>query len=272
MSVRHSPDWQCDRSLSVVLPAYNEAHRLPATLAAIRPYLDEHFAEYEVIVVDDGSTDATPRAVKALQPAWPALLLLSQPRNLGKGAAVRRGCLAAKGDLVLYMDADLATPIEEIEGMLPYLERGSHGAVVGVRTYQEDESKWRRVIGLMLQVLAHLIVFEKAVVDSQCGFKCFTRDVCREIFARSMVDGGMFDIELFFIMHRLRISVYYQPVHWANKPGSTINVLKCMLFDPVDLLRIRLRGALGRYARASDTLAGTLMESEAETRCRKASH
>jgi len=272
MSAFDRRDWQCDRSLSVVLPAYNESHRLPATLASIRPYLDAHFAEYEVIVVDDGSSDATAAAVKSFQTAWPGLVLLSQPRNLGKGAAVRRGCLAAKGDLVLYMDADLATPIEEIEGMLPYLERGSHGAVVGVRTYQEDESKWRRVVGLILQVLAHLIVFEKAVVDSQCGFKCFTRGVCREIFARSIIDGGMFDVELFFIMHRLRISVYYQPVHWVNKPGSTINVLRCMLFDPIDLARIRLRGLLGRYGRASDKLSGAVIEDQTETRCQKASH
>jgi dolichyl-phosphate beta-glucosyltransferase len=254
--------------LSVVLPAFNEAHRLPATLTSIRPYLDAHFREYEVIVVDDGSADRTLGVVRELQAAWPNLRLLVQTHNQGKGAAVRRGCLAATGDLVLFMDADLATPIEEIEGMLPHLEVGSHGAVVGVRTYQEDESKWRRVLGLTLQMLAHLIVFERAVVDSQCGFKCFTRNACRETFARSRINGGMFDIELFFIMHRLRIPVYYEPVHWKNKPGSTINILRCILLDPIDLIRIRVNGILGRYGHANDGWTVAAVDGQTETRWR----
>ena len=152
-------------------------------------------------------------------------------------------------DLVLFMDADLATPIEELDLMLPQFRRGEAKAVVGVRTYQENESKWRRILGLSLQILAHLIVFEKAVIDSQCGFKCFTYDACRQVFTRSRVDGGMFDVELFFIMHRLRIPVHYQPVHWINKEGSRIRIVRCMIFDPIDLLAIRLRGALGMYQR-----------------------
>jgi len=235
------------QSLAVVIPAYNESHRLPGTLAAIRPYLDSRFATYEVIVVDDGSADGTPEIVEDLRKTWPNLILLRQPRNMGKGAAVRRGCLAANCDVVLFMDADLATPIEEFDSMLPVFSRGEYKAVVGVRTYQELESKWRRVVGLVLQLMAHVIVFEKAVIDSQCGFKCFSREACRDLFARSRVDGGMFDVELFFIMHRLGIRVYYQPVHWENKAGSRINVLRCMLFDPIDLFGIRLRGAVGVY-------------------------
>ncbi len=237
-------------SLSIVIPAYNESHRLPETLSSIRPYLDSHFTHYEVIVVDDGSSDGTPQLVETARAAWSNLVLLRQPSNLGKGAAVRRGCLQARCDLVLFMDADLATPIEELDAILPQFELGDYKAVVGVRTYQESEPKWRRVVGLSLQLLAHIVVFEKAVIDSQCGFKCFSRDVCRDVFSRSQVDGGMFDVELFFIMHRLGISVYYQPVHWVNRAGSRINFLKCILFDPFDLIAIRFRGALGRYKQA----------------------
>ena len=234
-------------SLSVVLPAFNETHRLPATLTTIRPYLDSNFRDYEVLVVDDGSSDGTPELVKEAARTWPNLKLLIQPRNMGKGRAVKRGCLEARCDLVMFMDSDLATPIEELNAMLPHFQRGTHRAVVGVRTYQEDESKWRRIVGLGLQILAHLIVFERAVIDSQCGFKCFTRDVAQTVFAASRVDGGMFDVELFFLMHRLNIPVYYQPVHWNNKDGSRINVMKCMFLDPLDLVRIRLRGATGQY-------------------------
>lgn len=234
-------------SLAVVIPAYNESHRLPDTLRAIRPYLDSRFAHYEVIVVDDGSSDGTPGVVEELCGGWSNLTLLRQPRNMGKGAAVRRGCLAANSDVVLFMDADLATPIEEFDSMIPLFSRGEYNAVVGARTYQELESKWRRVVGLVLQLLAHIIVFEKAVIDSQCGFKSFSREACRALFSRARVDGGMFDVELFFLMHRLGIAVRYQPVHWENKAGSRINILRCMLFDPVDLIAIRLRGIAGVY-------------------------
>jgi dolichyl-phosphate beta-glucosyltransferase len=234
-------------SLSVIIPAYNESHRLPATLSTIRPYLDRRFKHYEVIVVDGGSTDGSAGLVEDIRRNWPNLVLLRQPRNMGKGSGVRTGCLAANCDLVLFTDADLATPIEELDLMLPQFGSGEEKAVVGVRTYQELESKWRRVIGLTLQLMAHLIVFEKAVVDSQCGFKCFTRSVSTKIFSRSRVDGGMFDVELFFIMHRLGIPVYYQPVHWVNKAGSRISILRCVLLDPIDLLAIRIRGSLGRY-------------------------
>jgi dolichyl-phosphate beta-glucosyltransferase len=244
-------------SLTVVLPTFNESHRLPQTLREIKGYLHERFPVHEVIVVDDGSKDGTGEIVEDWARSWPQLSLIRQPRNFGKGAAVRRGCLAGTCDVVLFMDADHATPIESIESMLNHIGPGRYGAVVGVRTYQEDESKWRRIVGLSLQILAHLIVFERAVVDSQCGFKCFSRDVARRIFSLQKTDGGMFDVELFFLMHRLNIPVYYEPVRWKNKDGSRINFLKCFFLDPIDLIRIRWRGLAGTYSRVSSQ-AGAL--------------
>lgn len=238
-------------SLSVVLPAFNEEHRLPDTLTAVHVYLARRFPKHEVIVVDDGSSDATPNLVERFQHSWPSLKLLRQPSNMGKGAALKRGCLAASCDLVLFMDSDLATPIEEVELMLPHLQASGYGVVAGIRTYQEDESKWRRIVGLSLQILAHLIVFEKAVIDSQCGFKCFTNKAAKELFSRTQISGGMIDVELFFLMHRLEIPVYYQPVHWKNKPGSRINFARCMIMDPFDLLAIRMRGLSGGYQLSS---------------------
>jgi dolichyl-phosphate beta-glucosyltransferase len=234
--------------LSVVLPAFNESHRLPLTLSEIRPYLETRFPRHEVIVVDDGSTDATADIVRSTARDWPQLRLLQQPKNLGKGAAVKRGVLESSGDLVLFMDADHATPIEEMELVLPHLESGTYRAVVGVRTYQHDDSKWRRIMGLSLQILTHLIVFDRAVVDSQCGFKCFGSDVAKRIFGLTRIDGGMFDVEIFVIMHRIGVNVLYQPVHWTNKAGSRINFIRCMLLDPVDMVIIRLNSMLGRYS------------------------
>jgi dolichyl-phosphate beta-glucosyltransferase len=242
-------------SLSVVLPAFNETHRLPETLSTLRPYLAANFGQYEVIVVDDGSTDGTADMIRTLAHSWPELRVLVQPRNMGKGAAVKRGMLDASMDIVMFMDSDLATPMEEIEDFLPHFRRGVP-AVVGVRTYQQDESKWRRVLGLSLQIIAHVIVFERAVVDSQCGFKVFTRDAARRIFSLVRVRGGMFDVEIFAIMHRLGIDVHYQPVHWVNKAGSRINILRCMVFDIVDMVAIRYYRTLHCYERETAVRLG----------------
>jgi dolichyl-phosphate beta-glucosyltransferase len=234
--------------LSVVLPAYNESHRLPRTLSELRPYLDARFPKHEIVVVDDGSTDGTADIVREAARAWPQVRLLQQPRNMGKGAAVKRGVLESAGDLILFMDADHATPIAEMENFLPHLETGDYRAVVGVRTYQHDDSKWRRIMGLSLQILTHLIVFDRAVIDSQCGFKCFGADVGKRVFGLTRIKGGMFDVEIFVIMHKLGIRILYQPVHWTNKAGSRINFVRCMLLDPVDMAIIRLNAMLGRYS------------------------
>jgi len=236
------------KSLSVVIPAYNESKRIGQTFREIRPWLDEHFARrYEVLVVDDGSRDNTTAIIDDECKQWPELQLLRQPRNLGKGAAVRRGCLAARNDYVLFMDADHATPIEELKSFFPKLEQG-FDVVAGVRTFQECESRSRRIMGLGLLMLAHLIVFDKAVVDSQCGFKLFKRDACQKIFSRCRIDGGMIDVEIFHIAHHSDVRIYYAPVFWDNKAGSTITVWKCILFDPFDLMAIRLRYSRGVYA------------------------
>jgi len=237
----------CDIFLSVVIPTYNEAHRLPQTLGEIFPYLNEKFSRYEVIIVDDNSPDHTATLVMKQAETVPNLRVLVQPRRFGKGASVRRGCMAAKGDYVLFMDADHSTPIQELDRMLSLLEDNHTNVIVGVRTYQEDESRLRRVVGLSLQILAHLIVFRKAVIDSQCGFKLFSKEAVSHLFPYCRINGGMLDIELFFLMHAFDVSCYYQPVHWKNKPGSRINIVRCMILDPIDLLKIRLRWALGVY-------------------------
>jgi dolichyl-phosphate beta-glucosyltransferase len=236
------------KTLSVVIPAYNEKNRIVQTFTEIRSWLDQYFQNrYEVIVVDDGSRDNTVQIIEEEIKKWPQLQLIRQPRNLGKGAAVRRGCLAAINDYVLFMDADHATPIEELRAFFPKIESG-FDIIVGVRCFQENESRSRRIMGLSLLILAHLIVFGKAVVDSQCGFKLFRRDVCQEIFSRCRINGGMIDVEIFHIAHQLGRHIWFAPVYWDNKAGSTINVLRCIVFDPFDLLFIRSRGIRGVYS------------------------
>jgi dolichyl-phosphate beta-glucosyltransferase len=137
--------------------------------------------------------------------------------------------------------------------MVPALDKLDCGAVAGVRTYQEDERRWRRIVGLIAQLLAHLVVFRKAVCDSQCGFKLFTRETVHAVFPYCRVNGGMIDVEVFSLLHAFRIPCRFQAVHWTNKEGSRINVIRCMMLDPLDMLRIRFRHAMGTYARAVST-------------------
>lgn len=236
--------------LSVVIPAYNEEHRLGQTLSACIAYLKDQALSVEIIVVDDGSRDRTPEIARAFAAEWPDLRVLVQERNRGKGAALRRGCLEARGRFVMFMDADHATQIDEIEQFLPLCQEG-YGMVAGVRTFQEGESRLRRIIGLGFLIFAHLFVFRKAVVDSQCGFKCFTREAAQTIFSLSRTNGGTIDVEIFYLAHKLEIPIYFVPVHWHNAPGSTINIWRCIIQDPIDMFNIRWRDFTGRYGRPS---------------------
>ena len=233
--------------LSVVIPAYNESHRIERTMREVLAYLTTADHAFELIVVDDGSTDSTAELV--LANSNPAVRLLRLPKNLGKGAAVRAGCLEARGDCILFMDADHSTRIEEVESFVPLLEQG-HDLVVGVRTYQDGESRSRRVMGLTFLIFAHLFVFRKAVVDSQCGFKAFTRSAAQLIFSNCRNNGGTIDVEIFYLAHKFGLNIFFAPVHWRNAPGSTITIWKCILRDPFDMLLIRLRDLLNRYSKS----------------------
>tara|TARA_B100000315_G_C14117898_1_gene381160 strand:- start:9 stop:452 length:444 start_codon:yes stop_codon:yes gene_type:complete len=147
------------------------------------------------------------------------------------------------------MDADHSTRIEEVESFVPLLEQG-HDLVVGVRTYQDGESRSRRVMGLTFLIFAHLFVFRKAVVDSQCGFKAFTRSAAQLIFSNCRNNGGTIDVEIFYLAHKFGLNIFFAPVHWRNAPGSTITIWKCILRDPFDMLLIRLRDLLNRYSKS----------------------
>jgi dolichyl-phosphate beta-glucosyltransferase len=227
--------------LSVVIPAFNETHRIQSTLDACRLFLDGRDWPYEVIVVDDGSLDDTVDLVQGVANSWPELRVLQLPVNQGKGAAVRAGCLQAAGERVLFMDADHSTRIEYIDAFLPHLDKDIE-IVAGVRAFQEGESAVRRLLGRGFLRLARLIVFRQAVADSQCGFKCFTREAAQAIFPRTRINGGTIDVEILSYAHRLNLPVHFEPVEWQNAAGSTISPLRCMVQDPIDMIRIRLRG------------------------------
>jgi dolichyl-phosphate beta-glucosyltransferase len=217
-------------TLSLVLPAYNESLRLPPYLATIRPYLDAQYRDaYEVIVVDDGSSDHLQDALSRLCGDWPQLTLARHPRNLGKGAAVRTGIQAARGDRVLFADADGATPIEEEQRLRTALTAGADVAI-GSRLVTDSQvmrqRTWRRaMVGRAFAAVARRL-FSLPVQDTQCGFKMFRRAAAQHLFALAQENGYLFDIEILALARQLGLRVAEVPINWADRPGSRLSLWK----------------------------------------------
>ncbi|WP_131741516.1 dolichyl-phosphate beta-glucosyltransferase [Actinomadura roseirufa] len=210
----------CDPvELTVVIPAYNELARLPRTLDAVRAHLDRGTDRWELIVVDDGSRDGTARPVRAAARADPRIRLLRTPANRGKGHAVRTGVLASRGRLVLVTDADLATPVEELDLLRPSLDLG-FDAAIGSRSRVRRHPLRRpaaRLGRLLIRILA-----VRGIADTQCGFKLFDGDRARTVFAVARVDGWAFDVEILSLFARRGWPVAEVPVRWRHRAGSKI--------------------------------------------------
>jgi dolichyl-phosphate beta-glucosyltransferase len=227
--------------LSVVVPAYNESHRILPSLHRIFTYLDTTHPDHEVIVVDDGSTDGTIALVRQQCGRRAKLRLVSYGHNRGKGYAVRTGALAAQGDIVLFSDADLSTPIEEVEKMLPFIERG-YDLVIGSRAHAEAEIRqhqpfYREGAGKLFNALVRLVV-RLPFHDTQCGFKLLRREPLLPILRRLEVDRFAFDVELIALAQAMGLKVAEVPVVWVNSPQSRVGLwYGAQAFT--DLLRIR---------------------------------
>jgi dolichyl-phosphate beta-glucosyltransferase len=244
-------------SLSVVIPSYQETIRLARTLTEVLPFLETRFNSFEVVIVDDPGADGSYTAIAANFLLDPRIRFLRQRRRLGKGASLRRGLLESRYDLVLFMDADHTTPIQEVEKFISNVSSGDQLVLIGgVRAYQEDESKKRRIIGICAQLLFHLVIFSKAVPDSQCGFKLLTRASINRLLPLSRTKGGMIDAELFYLAQRNGVQCLFEPVRWRNKAGSKINLLKCLFVDVVEVFVIRFRGWFGVYRNAQKDTHG----------------
>ncbi len=231
--------------LSVIIPAYNEARRLPPYLAAVREHLHQHYAStHEVIVVDDGGSDHLGDVLKTFSDAWPALRVIRHPQNLGKGAAVRTGIMAARGRRLLYADADGATPIQEEEKLSAALEAGADLAV-GSRLLDADDvvrhRTWRRaIIGRSFAAVARLLL-SLPVQDTQCGFKMLRAEPGKRLFELSRETGYLFDLEILALAQRCGYQVAEIPIHWADQPGSRLNMRQESRRILGDLWRVRRR-------------------------------
>jgi dolichyl-phosphate beta-glucosyltransferase len=232
------------RMLSVVVPAYNERDRLPPTLERMRDYLDAGGEEYEVIVVDDGSNDCTADAASAMCAGWPHLQVLRHQRNSGKGAAIRTGMLAARGDLRLFSDADLSTPIEE----LPNLRRelgGDCQVVIASRAVDRTlvdvhQERRRELMGRAYNRLIQLVVLP-GLHDTQCGFKLFTATAAIACFEPLRTTRFGFDAEVLLRARKRGWRIAEVPVRWSHVEASRVHPLRDSSVMLWDLLRLRFR-------------------------------
>jgi dolichyl-phosphate beta-glucosyltransferase len=237
--------------LSIVIPAYNEALRLGSTLEKVRQYLVSRNYSGELIVVDDGSTDQTADLVQEMQRHHQAVRVLRNESNRGKGFSVRRGVLEARGEMVLFTDADLSAPIEETNKLLAALESSGADAVVGSRALQRrligvHQPWWREWAGRAFNRLVRFFTGLK-IHDTQCGLKLFRRASTRRAFELQRVHGFGFDPELLFLIERLGGKVIEVPVRWNDNPATKVRFLRDALRMFLDLVALRWRAATGQY-------------------------
>jgi dolichyl-phosphate beta-glucosyltransferase len=228
--------------LSVVIPAYNEETRIGASLERIRAYLASKPFAAEVVVVDDGSSDRTSEAARRALPAGPPLRVIRLEANRGKGYAVRTGVLAAAGEAVLFTDADLSTPVEELDKFLPRLDEGAD-VVIGSRAVpgcdiRVRQARPRQAMGKFFNRLVRLFVMD-GCRDTQCGFKLFRRKAALDIFSRLETPGFAFDVEVLLLARRLGYRVAEVPVVWCDSRPSRVRIVSGSWGMLRELLTIR---------------------------------
>lgn len=217
-------------SLSIVVPAYNEAAVLGNSLRSILNYLNHNFPQSELIVVDDGSTDDTATVARQLLSASERVYtsVISYQTNFGKGRAVRLGLLASRGDVALFSDADLSTPITETPKLVGPLLRGECDLTIGSRALDRSligvHQSWRREQGGRVFNLAVRLATQLPFWDTQCGFKAFRMNVCRSLIEGATIDRFGFDVELLYLAYRAGLSVKEIPVRWDHYEGSKVSL------------------------------------------------
>lgn len=248
-------------SLSIIMPAYNEASRIAGSLAEVIDFARGQPGEIEIIVVDDGSSDETSALVAEARADLdrdagsggngPHLKLVGHERNRGKGAAVRTGFEHAAGEIVLFTDADLSAPISEAPRLIRPIVENTCDVAIGSRALdlsliEEQQSLFRRNAGRIFNRMVRMVA-GLDIRDTQCGFKAFRRSAAAPIFALQRIDGFAFDVELLFLAHKAGLRILELPVRWSHAHGSKVSMVHHTREMAIDLCRIRWNQWRGRY-------------------------
>ena len=245
---------------SIIIPAYNESKRIGASLERIVAYAAQQAWKVEVLVVNDGSRDDTAEIVREFAKKHSFIRLLENPGNRGKGYTVRNGILNARGDLLLFTDADLSSPIEEAPKLFNAIKAGADVAI-GSRWLQAELQRERQPFHR--QVFGRIFnIFLRAVLglpykDTQCGFKAFTHGAARAVFGRQRITGWGFDPEILFLARKMNFRIQEVPVAWAHDDRSKINPITDGIKMAMELLKIRWTDVAGKYDKALPTYVVT---------------
>ncbi len=238
-------------ALTIIVPSYNEELRLPPSLELIASYIHRSGHETEVLVVDDGSKDKTAAVAEVFRPQIPLLRVVANEENRGKGYSVRHGMQEARGEIVLFTDADLSAPIEEADKLLAAL--GEYDVAIGSRALDRNlitvhESGFREFAGIIFNKIVRIVLW-LPFVDTQCGFKAFRRERCKIIFEQQRIERFGFDPELLYLARHHGLKSVEIPVRWAHSPATKVDMLRDSVQMFVDVFTIRWNALLGRYRR-----------------------
>jgi len=234
--------------LSIIIPAHNEERRLPGSLEKIVAFLEKQDYQAEVIVVDNGSRDNTSGVVEGFMARYPFISLIREERR-GKGLAVKLGMLAARGEYLFLCDADLSMPIEEVAKFLPpqledYDVAIASREVEGARRYGEPPH--RHLMGRVFNLIVRLLAV-RGFQDTQCGFKCFRREVARDIFSRQTMEGWGFDVEVLFIAQKRGYRIVEVPINWYYMANSRVRPIRDSIRMFREVLQVRINDWRGVY-------------------------
>ncbi|MEM4247536.1 MAG: glycosyltransferase family 2 protein [Candidatus Woesearchaeota archaeon] len=235
--------------ISVVIPAYNEEKRLPNALKQVQNYLKRKNWDYEILVVDDGSRDRTKNIVKAAMKNNRRIKLLEHGPNRGKGYSVRQGMLSAKGDWLLFTDADMSAPMREFDKFLKYMK--DYDIIIGSRNLAQSQitikqPKFRQLAGKTFPFVVRVLL-ALPIKDTQCGFKLFSKKVAKDVFSKQRLERWAFDAEILFIAYQCGYRIKEVPVEWANDPASKLRFFRDSWRMFCEILRVRKNAFLGYY-------------------------
>jgi glycosyltransferase involved in cell wall biosynthesis len=252
-----------DLFLTIVIPAYNESARLGATLDRVLAFTDQFASDFELIVVDDGSTDDTAEIVRSCASKRENVRLLQNPGNRGKGYSVRHGILEARGRVILFSDADLSAPIEEAPKLFAALENGADIAIgsrwIRAELQTQRQSLARQVLGRAFNQFLRMLL-RLDFKDTQCGFKAFRRNAAGAIFPLQQIEGWGFDAEILFLARRLGFTVAEVPVRWGHDERTRINPVADGMRMLAEITKIRWNAVTGVYGTPTRARSGVALQ------------